>query len=212
MALFQRKPQTSDPKTFYTIGLNKTVLLVGLGNPGKEYELTRHNAGFICLDDFVAQSEGMEEWINKKDFKCLMSVGMVGHTRVVAIKPQTFMNLSSESVQAVAGFYKINPADILVVHDEIDIDFGQVRLRMGGSSAGHNGVKSLIQHLGEDFGRVRIGVGPKPEKIDSEKFVLQRFSEAEQGQLANLKREVTAVISEYVFGGQLPHETRNFIV
>jgi PTH1 family peptidyl-tRNA hydrolase len=213
MALFQRKPQTSDPKSFYTVGLNKTILLVGLGNPGKEYTHTRHNVGFICLDSFVGKTDEMEDWIAKKDLKCQLSSGRIGDARVLAIKPTTFMNLSGEAVQAVVNFYKVPQDQILVLHDELDVDFGQIRLRQGGSSAGHNGIKSVSQHLGEDYGRVRIGIGPKrPAKISSEDFVLQKFSEEEQGQLANLTQEVNAVLSEYVYGGQLPHETRNFLI
>jgi PTH1 family peptidyl-tRNA hydrolase len=213
MALFQRKPQTSDPKSFYTVGLNKTILLVGLGNPGKEYTHTRHNVGFICLDSFVGKTDEMEDWMVKKDLKCQLSSGRIGDARVLAIKPTTFMNLSGEAVQAVVNFYKVPQDQILVLHDELDVDFGQIRLRQGGSSAGHNGIKSISQHLGEDYGRVRIGIGPKrPAKISSEDFVLQKFSEEEQGQLANLTQEVNAVLSEYVYGGQLPHETRNFLV
>ncbi len=198
---------------YYSVGLNKNVLLVGMGNPGKEYELTRHNVGFLCIEDFVAKTEGMEDWMQKKDLKCLMASGRVGEARVIAIKPTTFMNLSGESVRAVADFYKIHPDDIVAIHDELDIDFGQIRLRKGGSSAGHNGIKSVTQHLGEDYGRVRVGVGPKtPEKMKSEDFVLQKFSADEQAQLPNLQREVTAILNEYVYGGQLPHETRSFIV
>ena len=213
MALFQHKPQTSDPTNYYTFGQNKTILLVGLGNPGKEYETTRHNAGFIALDRFVEKTSEMEGWIEKKDFKCALSAGTLGESRVIAMKPTTFMNLSGEAVQAVAAFYKISPGSIAVIHDDIDIDFGQIRLRQGGSSAGHNGIKSVTQHIGEDYGRVRIGVGPKqPEQIASEDFVLQKFSESEQAQLANMGQEVNAVLTEYIYGGQLPHETRNFLV
>jgi PTH1 family peptidyl-tRNA hydrolase len=214
MALFQRRPDTSDPKTFYTLGLNKTVLVVGLGNPGKQYDLTRHNAGYICIDDFVAKTEEMSDWLAKKNMKCLLSEGRVGEARVIAIKPTTFMNLSGEAVQAVAGFYKIHLDQILVLHDELDINFGQIRMRRGGSDAGHNGIKSVSQHIGEDYGRVRIGIGPKrPAKIDAEDFVLQKFSAEEQRQLSNMTREVSAIIHEYLAGGQqLPHETRSFVV
>src|ERR1700740_1823692 len=98
MSLFQRRPQVSDPTMFYTVGLNKTVLLVGLGNPGKEYDLTRHNVGFQCLDSFVDKTDAMESWVEKKSLKCVMSTGQVGDTRVIAIKPTTFMNLSGEAV------------------------------------------------------------------------------------------------------------------
>ncbi len=213
MSWLQQRPQTSDPTNYYTVGMNKTILLVGLGNPGKEYEDTRHNAGFLCIDDFVSKTDGMEDWIQKKDLKCLLSSGRVGENRVIAIKPATFMNLSGEAVQAVMSFYKINPAGVVAIHDELDIDFGQIRLRKGGSDAGHNGIKSVTQHIGEDYGRIRIGVGPKtPEKIKSEDFVLQKFSAEQQEQLPNLKREVLAILNEYIYGTGLPHETRNFLV
>jgi PTH1 family peptidyl-tRNA hydrolase len=213
MSLFQRKPQTSDPVNYITVGMNKTILLIGLGNPGKDYAGTRHNLGFMCLDEFVERSDDMEAWVQKKDLKCLMSMGKLGDTRVIAVKPTTFMNLSGEAVQAASSFYKIHPADITVLHDELDVDFGQIRLRTGGSAAGHNGIKSITQHLGEGYGRVRIGIGPKrPARMKSEDFVLQKFSEEEAEQLPNLSREVNAILTEYIYGGELPHETRSFIV
>lgn len=214
MALFQRRPQTSDPTNFYSVGLNKTVLLVGLGNPGDKYELTRHNAGFLALDNFVEANQEMERWISKKSLKAEISSGRIGETRVIAMKPTTFMNLSGEAVQTVAQFYKIPLDSILVIHDELDVDFGNIRLRQGGGAAGHNGIKSVTQHLGEDYGRIRIGIGPKkPARIKSESFVLQDFSEEEQEQLPNMVREVNAVLSEYLFGdGTLPQDTRSFLI
>jgi PTH1 family peptidyl-tRNA hydrolase len=213
MAWLQKRPQVSNPTMFYTVGLNKTILLVGLGNPGKEYDLTRHNVGYLCIDEFVRKTDEMEEWQQKKNLKCLLSSGQMGDTRVIAIKPTTFMNLSGEAVQAVANFYKASPGNIAVIHDELDIDFGQIRLRQGGSDAGHNGIKSVTKHLGEDYGRIRVGVGPKqPAKIDSTDFVLQKFSAEEQAQLPNLSREVNAILSEYLYGAELPHDTRNFLV
>ena len=213
MAWLQKRPQVSNPTMFYTVGLNKTILLVGLGNPGKEYDLTRHNVGYLCIDEFVRKTDEMEEWQQKKNLKCLLSSGQMGDTRVIAIKPTTFMNLSGEAVQAVANFYKASPGNIAVIHDELDIDFGQIRLRQGGSDAGHNGIKSVTKHLGEDYGRIRVGVGPKqPAKIDSTDFVLQKFSAEEQAQLPNLTREVNAILSEYLYGAELPHDTRNFLV
>lgn len=213
MSWLQQRPQVSDPTMYYTVGLNKTTLLVGLGNPGKEYADTRHNVGFLCLDEFVAKTDEMEAWVQKKDLKCLLSTGRIGDTRVIAIKPTTFMNLSGEAVQAVVSFYKIDTARTAVIHDELDIDFGQIRLRVGGSSAGHNGIKSIAQYIGEDFGRIRVGVGPKtPARMKAEDFVLQKFSEAEQEQLPNLTREVQSILSEYLYGAQFPHDTRNFLV
>lgn len=213
MALFQRRPQTSDTIKYYTLGQNKTALIVGLGNPGREYDGTRHNIGFACVDAFVEANGDMQPWVEKKDLKCLVSNGQLGETRVIAMKPTTYMNLSGEAVQALAHFYKISPDQIVTIYDELDIPFGQIRVRVGGGSAGHNGVKSVIQHLGEDFGRIRIGVRPKtPEQMDSADFVLAKFSGEQQAQLKNLTREVTAILTEYVYGSELPHETRNFIV
>lgn len=213
MALFQRRPEAGYATRYYTLGQNKQVLIIGLGNPGKEYDGTRHNIGFAALDAFV-EANGFDPWVNKKDLRCEMATGRLGETHVIAIKPTTFMNLSGEAAQAVAHFYKIPVDRIVAVYDEVDINFGQIRLRSGGSSAGHNGVKSLIQHLGEEFGRVRVGIGPKePAQIDSADFVLAKFSKEQQTQLKNLTREVSAVLSEYAHSdGPLPQETRNFLV
>lgn len=213
MGLFQRRPQVSDPVNYVTVGMNKTTLVVGLGNPGAEYDGTRHNIGFECVDELVSKSPDMEGWVAKKDLKCLMSTGRMGEVRVIAIKPTTFMNLSGEAVRAVSDFYKIHPNQTIVVHDELDIPFGQIRTRMGGSSAGHNGIKSIIQHLGEDFGRVRIGIGPKqPEQMDSADFVLGKFSKEQQADIPALKREANAILTEYIFAGNLPAETRTFLL
>ncbi len=212
MALFQSKPQTSDPVNYITLGLNKTVLIVGLGNIGKEYDTTRHNIGFACADEFVRKND-LGSWTEKKDLKCHLASGQLGETRVLVIKPTTLMNLSGESVLAVANFYKIPPANIVVVHDELDIDFGHIRTRVGGSAAGHNGIKSVTKLLGEEnYGRIRVGIGPKkPAQIDSADFVLQKFSTTEQGNMPALLKEATAILSEYVYGGQLATETRSFI-
>ncbi len=213
MALFQRRPEAGYATQFYTIGQNKQVLLIGLGNPGPDYDGTRHNIGFAALDAF-AETNNFDPWVYKKDLRCEMATARLGETHVILIKPTTYMNLSGEAAQAAAHFYKIPAERILAVYDEIDIDFGQIRMRRGGSSAGHNGVKSLIQHLGEDFSRVRIGVGPKlhPQQ-DSADFVLGKFSIEQNLQLKNLTRETSAILSEFCFAdGQLPAETRNFLV
>lgn len=212
MALFHKRPQLSDPVNYVTVGMNKVILLVGLGNPGDKYAGTRHNIGFDVLDHLVNKSEDMSDWIAKKDLKCLMSDGRLGEVRVIAIKPQTFMNNSGEAVQSVANFYKIHPSNIAVIHDELDINFGQIRTRLGGSAAGHNGIKSIIQHIGEDFNRIRIGIGPKtPDQIDSADFVLKKFNKDEQAQMSALKKEATALVTEYIYGGQLPADTRSFL-
>lgn len=212
MALFQRRPQTSDPVNYVTLGLNKTLLLVGLGNIGNEYDGTRHNIGFACVDEFVKKND-LGGWTEKKDLKCHLVSGQLGEARILVIKPTTLMNLSGEAVLAVAQFYKIPPQLIIVAHDELDIDFGQIRTRIGGGSAGHNGIKSVTKLLGdENYGRIRIGIGPKiPEQIDSADFVLQKFSVKEQTDMSALLKEVTAILSEYAYGGQLATETRSFL-
>jgi peptidyl-tRNA hydrolase, PTH1 family len=211
MALFQKKPQVSSSAPLYTLGLNKTILIVGLGNPGKDYQNSRHNIGFACVESFVELQE-LGNWIEKRDLKCLYTLGTVSDKRVIVIKPTTFMNLSGAAVQAVAHFYKVKPVDIVVVHDELDIEFGQIRTRLGGSDAGHNGIKSIIERIGDDFGRIRIGIANSQSKtVDSADFVLNKFTEQEQSQLKLLNREVTAILTEYLFGGSLPQETRSFI-
>jgi peptidyl-tRNA hydrolase, PTH1 family len=213
MPFLQKKPNVNSVTPLYTLGANKNLLIVGLGNIGKQYDGTRHNIGFACLDAFAATRD-FPGWVDKKDLKCQMTSSNLGETRVMLLKPTTMMNLSGEAVQAAAHFYKISHDQIAVVHDELDISFGQIRTRIGGSDAGHNGVKSIIQLLGEDFGRVRIGIGPKtPEQIDSADFVLMPFNDKEVDQLSALTREVSAILSEYAFSNQpLPAETRSFIV
>lgn len=212
MALFQKRPQVGENIQFYTLGQNKTILIVGLGNVGKQYDGTRHNIGFAAVDHF-AEANDFPAWIEKKDLKAHFTSNTLGGTRVILIKPTTFMNLSGESVQATTTFYKIDPSQIVVVHDELDIPFGQIRTRVGGSAAGHNGIKSITQHMGEQYGRVRVGIGPKahPEQ-DSSDFVLARFSKEQEGHMNDLLRESSAILSEYTYGGQLMAETRSFII
>lgn len=197
---------------FYSLGQNKSVLVVGLGNIGKEYDGTRHNIGFAVLDHF-REKQNFPSWIEKKDLKCHLASLQMGDAKVILVKPTTFMNNSGEAVQAVTHFYKIDSGSVVVVHDELDIPFGQIRTRTGGGSAGNNGIKSITSHLGEQYGRVRIGIGPKThDQMDSADFVLGKFSAAEVAQLPNLTREANAILSEYIYGSELVSETRSFIV
>lgn len=213
MALLHRKDREQS-ESLFTIGissmLDNTWLVVGLGNIGKEYDLTRHNIGFFCVDTLVEAENG--SWSEKKTLKSQISDLKIGSTRLILCKPTTYMNLSGEAVQAVQKYFKISNSKTIVVHDELDIPFGQIRTRVGGSSAGNNGIKSLIQHLGEDFGRVRVGVSNEfSDKIESADFVLQKFSKDEQGSLKLLSNEVISIINETVFGGILTADTRNFL-
>jgi len=200
MGLFQKKPDVSSSAPLYTLGANKTVLIIGLGNPGKQYEGTRHNIGFAVVDKFAADNN-FPGWINKKDLNCQLAMANMGESRVILIKPTTFMNNSGQAAQAVQHFYKIYNPSTLAVYDELAIPFGSLRTRLGGTDAGHNGVKSLIQHIGGDFGRLRIGIGSQVSaKAEASDFVLGKFS-----------KEAGVVITEYTFSGQLPHETRTII-
>lgn len=209
MALFQKKPDNTSITPLYTLGLNKTVLIIGLGNVGKEYAGTRHNIGFEILDSF-AKTNNFPAWVNKKDLKCELATANLGENRVILCKPTTFMNNSGEAVQAVQHFYKMYNQNTLVVYDELAVGFGQIRSRVGGSDAGHNGVKSLINQVGEDFNRLRIGMGNDlTDKADASSFVLGKFSKDEQSKLPEIIKEASAMITEYIFAGELPHETRS---
>lgn len=212
MGLFQKKPVIESSAPFYTLGLETTLLIVGLGNIGKEYAGTRHNIGFEVVNNFAIK-QGFENWINKKDLKCTVASGKLGDSKVILMKPATYMNNSGEAVHAVQHFYRIDNSKTLVIHDELDIDFGSIRLRIGGKSAGHNGIKSIISHCGEDFGRVRVGIGPKkPAQMASEDFVLAKFAKEQEKNLKLLMQESGSILSEYCYGGgELPNETRNFI-
>lgn len=214
MALFQKKPQVSNSQPLYSVGAHRTVIIVGLGNPGKKYDGTRHNIGFAAVDHFANKND-FPAWMLKKDLKCAITMATLGENRVVLCKPQTFMNLSGQAAQALQHFYQVYNGQTLAVYDELAIPFGQLRTRVGGSAAGHNGVKSLIEHLEEDFGRLRLGIGqkesakePSVAQANTSKYVLSKFSKAEQGLLPKIYQEANAIITEFIFGEGLTHDTR----
>lgn len=212
MALFQKKPQVQSSAPLYSIGAHRTILIIGLGNPGKDYAGTRHNIGFEILNEFASNND-FPGWVAKKDLKCQLTLQNMGENRVILCKPATFMNNSGEAAQAVQRFYQVYNQNTLAVYDELAIPLGSLRTRLGGSDAGHNGVKSLIQHMGDDFGRLRVGVGSKvSKKADAADFVLGKFTNQEQELLPQIVKEACAIITEYIFGGQqLPHETRKVL-
>jgi len=154
-------------------------LVVGLGNPGREYEQTRHNVGFLTLDELA---ERKKLSIQKLKYRALTATAQYGAQRVLLMKPVTYMNLSGEAVGEAARFFKIPPARILVISDDTDLPVGKLRVRRKGSAGGHNGLKSLISHLGTDeFPRVKIGVGGKPHPdYDMAEWVLGRFLAPDQ--------------------------------
>ncbi len=156
-----------------------THLIVGLGNPGKEYAFTRHNAGFLTLD-YLSDKLGVK--INRSKFKALVAEGVIVDKRVLLMQPQTFMNNSGEAVIEAVNFYKIKPENVIVIFDDISLPVGKMRIRKNGSAGGHNGIKSIIAHLGtQDFPRIKIGVGEKPHKeMDLADWVLSKFPQDEQ--------------------------------
>ena len=153
-------------------------LIVGLGNPGRQYERTRHNVGFLFLDD-LANELGCT-WMNESKFQGVFAQGKISNTPIMLLKPATFMNLSGQAVGKLVRYYKLQPEEILVVHDELDFDAGTVKLKKDGGHAGHNGLRDIIAHLNsKDFYRLRIGIGrPASGKVVAD-FVLSNPSKSE---------------------------------
>ena len=149
-------------------------LIAGLGNPTREYEKTRHNVGFETID-ILADKAGTT--VTEKKHKALYGKGYIGGQKVILAKPQTYMNLSGESIREIADFYKIEPENIIILCDDINLSEGQLRIRLKGSAGGHNGLKNIISHLGtQEFPRIKVGVGAKPPRMDLADYVLGRFS------------------------------------
>ena len=183
-------------------------LIAGLGNPGREYENTRHNAGFASIDRLAEKNHIS---IDMKKFQALCGTGYIGGQKVLLLKPQTYMNLSGESLRAACDFFKIDPEqELIVIYEDISLAPGQLRIRAKGSAGGHNGIKSIISHLGTQvFLRVKVGVGEKPQGWDLADYVLGHFSKEEQQVMqesfdraadaaaALLSEEVQQVMNEY---------------
>lgn len=153
-------------------------IIAGLGNPTKEYEGTRHNIGFSVIDK-LADKYNIS--MNEKKHKAICGKGMIEGEKVILLKPQTYMNLSGESVADAVNFYKVDPEeDVIIIYDDIDLDVGKLRIRAKGSAGGHNGMKNIIAHLGTQvFPRIRVGVGAKPKDWDLADYVLGRFPKEE---------------------------------
>jgi len=180
-------------------------LVVGLGNPGKKYEKNRHNVGFMVVEQ-LARSHGLPDF--KEKFSAVWTKGELavggGRHSVALLEPQTYMNLSGDSVQPAASFLKIDPSHVIVVHDELDLPWRDVRLKVGGGHAGHNGLRSIIQRLGSpDFVRVRVGVGRPPPgwKGDVADYVLHDFDAMEKAELPDVIDRAVAAIEKVITGG-----------
>ncbi len=177
---------------------DERFLIVGLGNPGRNHAFNRHNVGFMAVDR-LALAQGID--LRRVQSKAIVGNGRLAERAVILAKPQTFMNLSGEAVGALASFYRIPPRAVLVVYDELDIPFGAIRLREKGGAGGHNGMRSIIQHLGNDFPRLRLGIGRPPGRMDAAAYVLQDFGRDELPLVSEMLATAGQAIASFVRDG-----------
>jgi peptidyl-tRNA hydrolase, PTH1 family len=175
------------------------MLVVGLGNPGPDYAGTRHNIGFMAVDA-IARRHGFSPWRAK--FQGEIAEGRIGTERVVALKPLTYMNLSGQSVAAAARFLKIAATDIVVLHDELDLPPGRLRVKRGGGAGGHNGLKSIDSHLGQEYRRIRLGIGHPGDRDRVTDWVLHGFAKADEAWLGPLLDTVADMFERIVAGDE----------
>ena len=174
-------------------------LVVGLGNPGREYEKSRHNTGFRAMD-ILAEKLGAK--VDRLKFQGLYTQVNYGGKKLFLLKPQTYMNSSGEALRAASDYYKVDPENVLVIYDDISLAPGQLRVRAKGSAGGHNGIKSIIAHLGtQEFPRVRVGVGEKPPRMDLADYVLGHFSQEEKKIMESAVKEAAEAVIEAVTEG-----------
>ncbi len=178
----------------------RIVLIVGLGNPGNQYEFTRHNAGFIVIDR-IAQHFGFP--VFKQKGKALISSRDISGVRVVLLKPQTFMNLSGDAVLPVVSFFKINENDIAVIHDDLDLSFGDYRYKFGGGSGGHNGLKSIDSKISNKYWRIRVGIGRPENKSDVVDYVLGKFSKDDISHIEKNSENLCNIVSRWISCGEM---------
>ncbi len=164
------------------------ILFVGLGNPNPDSENNRHNIGFKIIDA-INQKFSLSK--QKPKFKGLLTTGKIGNKKIYAIKPLTFMNNSGICIRELLEYFKIDSKDVIVFHDDLDVDFGKIKAKFGGSSAGHNGIASIDKFIGKDYSRVRIGIGKPNGKNDASNHVLKDFDEEEKTELENITKNIT---------------------
>ena len=175
------------------------LLIVGLGNPGREYAHNRHNLGFDCVE-ILAEKYGIS--LDKQQHKARLGTGPVSGRHAILVKPQTYVNNSGEAVGPVARYYKVSPRDVLVIYDDLDLPQGTIRVRPSGSSGGHNGIRSIIEHLGtEGFPRIRVGIGRPPGRMEPKDYVLQDFGPAEREVMAEVFERVVGAVETFIQEG-----------
>ncbi len=174
-------------------------LIVGLGNPGAKYQATRHNSGFLAIDE-IAATHNIP--VSLSGFDATFGKGRIDRVPILLFKPMTFMNLSGSSVKKIADYLNIEPADIIIIHDDIDLPLGTIRLKAGGGHAGHKGIISIIDSLANpDFVRVRIGIGKPRDKSIVERYVLEQFDENEMKQLPEIMKAVSDAVTMVITSG-----------
>lgn len=171
--MFFRKNKTSD----------NSVLIVGLGNPGTEYQNSRHNCGFMALDHIQPKLDNLPSF--KQKHKAMLSACTSEYGRLILAYPTTFMNASGQSVSELLAYYKLSPKQLIVIYDDIDLPLGALRVRASGRPGTHNGMRSIVSNIGQDFSRIRIGIGKPPAQMDLANYVLAKFSPAELTQMQN---------------------------
>ena len=188
-------------KPAFTVkGLNlpRVIAVIGLGNPGREYERTRHNLGFEVIDQALESLNENLEFKENKKLEALVKEVNIDGNRVFFIKPTTFMNLSGKTVSNLVRYYPIKLNDILVVHDDLDLIAGKLKLSTGQSSAGHNGVESINNTIGADYYRLRVGIGPRPDGADQSDFVLSKFKPEEREVLLDVTQQAATKIIDFL--------------
>lgn len=179
--------------------IRNMYVIAGLGNPTKEYDKTRHNVGFAVIDE-LADRYGID--VSERKHRALCGRGVIEGQKVLLAKPQTFMNLSGESLRALTDYYKVLPEELIVIYDDISLPPGQLRIRLKGSAGGHNGIKNIIAHLGtQEFPRIKVGVGEKPPRMDLKDYVLSRFSKGEQELMDAAFREAAEAVVMMICDG-----------
>ena len=175
-------------------------LVVGLGNPGKQYEATRHNMGFDPIDVLVERHKIPQGGVK---FNAMYGSGFIGGEKVIFMKPLSFMNLSGGPVQEMAAYFKIDPeSELIIIQDDIDLEPGQLRIRKQGSAGGHNGIKNIIAHLGtQEFPRIKVGVGDKPPRMDLADYVLSRFSKEDREKMEQAFKDAADAVEVMITEG-----------
>ncbi|MDF2591728.1 MAG: peptidyl-tRNA hydrolase [Clostridia bacterium] len=174
-------------------------VIVGLGNPGDRYAGTKHNIGFITID-YLAEQSGIK--LNKTKHKAILGEGTIGGEKVLLVKPQTFMNLSGQSVMDIVNFYKVPSQNLIVIYDDIDLPVGKVRIRPSGSSGTHNGMRNIIYLINnQEFPRIRIGVGKQPDYMDLADYVMTKFNGEEKPLMEDAVKRSAMAVEEIVKSG-----------